>query len=157
MTHWITRGGKLSLEECLGHNGKKSVRLTGRTAGWQGPGFDVTEILRDRGPGEYFFQAYVRTPTGSKSVMNAQVTVMLNQGSYPSSAMTPLKPDAWTPLTTVQKLTWEGQLKHAMLYIQTSGTGDLVVDDYSLVKYRYRAPKRPDQPPAKAEPPAVTK
>ena len=55
---------------------------------------------------------------------------------YPSSQMTPLSADKWTELKAIHHLHWkEEKLKQAVLYFQTQGNGDVIVDDFELLKH----------------------
>lgn len=134
LSQWIARGGKMELVQAPVHTGRNAVKLTGRTASWHGCGQDVTALLNLHGPGAYLFRCHLHAASPDDK-SSATVTLMLSEGGYPSSRFEPFSAEKWTQLTAIHRLHWKAErLREAVLYFQTQGNGDVIVDDLELIK-----------------------
>jgi endo-1,4-beta-xylanase len=107
---WIPRGGSVVLTNTTeaSHGGTHSLKTTGRTAGFNGPSLDVTNILTLGAT--YQVTAWVRLVTGTPATqlkITVQRTVNGSNSfdSVASSSATGVTDSAWTQITGLYSFT----------------------------------------------------
>lgn len=133
---WSSRGGQVAVVSELVKSGSKALKITGRTAGWHGPGQDVLAAVAKKGRGTYNVRASVRLADGAKPG-NAKVILMTTDDSgvhYLGTRDRTLAPGEWVDFDDDVYVSWTGTLKGAFLYIEAPGAADadFVVDDFGL-------------------------
>jgi len=136
---WTTRGGKIEIVTDPVRSGAKALRNTGRTANWHGPGEDVKSALAEKGRGWYNVRASVRLGAGSKPA-RAQVIIMTSDAGgtrYLGTRDRTATADEWADFDDDVYVSWTGDLKGALLYVQLNGSADadVIVDDFALSAY----------------------
>jgi len=136
---WTTRGGKIEIVTDPVRSGAKALRNTGRTANWHGPGQDVKPALAEKGKGWYNVRASVRLGAGAKPA-RAQVIVMVSDAGgtrYLGTRDRTATADEWADFDDDVYVSWTGDLKGALLYVQLNGSADadVIADDFALSAY----------------------
>jgi endo-1,4-beta-xylanase len=132
-TGWAVFGaGTLSSDTSQFHGGSRSLKISGRTASWNGIGQNVASKLANGK--SYTTSVWVRTQSGTPS---AKVTLALTaNGTTSYVTLAPAKTvnaSGWTLLSGTATVSWSGTLSGATLYVETaSGTDNLYIDDASL-------------------------
>ena len=130
-------GGTLSADTTVFHGGVRSLKITGRTAAWNGISQDVAVSNFTNGQ-NYTVQVWVRTQTGSPT---ARATLRLTAGatSYITLASAPVNSTGWTLLSGTAPVSWSGTLTAVLFYVETAaGTDNLYIDDAMLYRWKYR-------------------
>jgi hypothetical protein len=128
-TGWAVFGaGTLTADTSVFHGGTKSLKMTGRTAAWNGPSQVVTSLLVNGR--SYTTNVWVRSVTGSPT---ARVTLRLEAGTTTFVTLAPntvVNSTGWTLLSGTATVSWSGTLTLARWYIETTaGTDSLYIDD----------------------------
>ncbi len=131
-TGWVSFGaGTLASDTSVFHGGARSLKVTGRTAAWNGIGQNIP--VADFTSGQnYTVQVWVRTQTGTPT---AKATLRLTAGSttYISLASAQVNSSGWTLLTGTARVSWTGTLTGAFFYVETAaGTDNFYIDDAAL-------------------------
>ncbi len=133
-TGWTRFGaGTLTSDGTLFHGGLLSLKITGRTAAWNGIGQNVAVSNFTNGQ-TYSVQVWVRTQTGTPT---AKATLRLSAGSttYVSLASAQVNSTGWTLLSGSARVSWSGTLTAVFFYIETaSGTNNFYIDDARLFR-----------------------
>jgi endo-1,4-beta-D-glucanase Y len=131
-TGWVVNGaGTLSSDTTQFHGGTKSIKITGRTASWNGPAQNVAASNFTNG-GNRTVSVWVRSQTGMPT---AKATVRLTAGTttYVTLASAAVNSTGWTLLTGTVPVSWSGTLTGVLFYVETAaGTDNLYIDDASL-------------------------
>ncbi len=136
---WIPRGPVTltNTDEVPAHGGTRSLKTTGRTAGFHGPSLNVFGLLTKGAT--YQVTAWVRlvageSPTQIRVTMQRTVSGANNFDSIASSSATGVTDAAWVQLTGLYA--FGGNDPSALLlYVESSSaTASYYVDDFSIVK-----------------------
>jgi len=131
-TNWVVNGsGTLSSDTTQFHGGARSVKITGRTAEWNGIGQNVATSNFVNGQ-SYTVNVWVRSQTGTPT---AKATLRLTASSttYINLASTGINSSGWTLVSGTAPVSWSGTLTGVLFYVETAaGTDNLYIDDASL-------------------------
>jgi hypothetical protein len=129
---WSSFGaGTLTADSALFHSGLLSLKITGRTAAWNGIGQNVAPSNFTSGQ-TYSVQVWVRSESGTPT---AKATLKLTAGSttYVNLASVQVNSNGWTLLSGSARVSWNGTLTAAYFYVETaSGTDNFYIDDARL-------------------------
>jgi hypothetical protein len=134
----------------------RSVYLTGRRQSYNGLNYDLTRILSENGPGDYYVKVFAKLGTGEVPInVSLVIQLVYNNGStvdrrlstsyYPDpkpahyiARPVQITPDGYAEISNILPLEWEGTLTKAMIYIQNDGaaTPNIYLDECTLVKCR---------------------
>ena len=125
------------------HSGNRACRSYHRNKYWEGVRQDVTEVLKDHGPGSYTIEAWVMPAAGT---VDGYLRFFIEDAAgrnYPGTTRR-LSPTAWTKITYKTTLNWTGELKQAVFELMTTDADkalpDLYIDDCALIT----PPPKPD-------------
>lgn len=128
--------GYLELTSERVKSGNSSLKLTGRTASWNGAALDIDSILSDGGT--YQFSVYVRLLSACEGALG-HLTVCENMKDGTTnyhwiSSQVPLSADEWVLLESRQ-YTYNGKdIASAFLYIEVSDpNASYYIDDFTIV------------------------
>src|SRR5215510_3032630 len=136
---WIPRGSVTltNTNEVPPHGGTRSLKTTGRTAGFNGPSLNTFGLLTKGAT--YQVTAWVRLVAG-EAPTQIRVTMQRTVGggnsfdSIASSSATGVTDAAWAPLTGLYSFVGNDPTA-LLLYIESSSaTASYYVDDFSIVK-----------------------
>jgi endo-1,4-beta-xylanase len=131
-TNWVVNGsGTLSSDTSVFHGGARSVKITGRTAEWNGIGQNVATSNFVNGQ-SYTVNVWVRSQTGTPT---AKATVRLTASSttYINLASMAINSSGWTLVSGTAPVSWSGTLTGVLFYVETAtGTDNIYIDDASL-------------------------
>jgi len=139
LQRWIPRGPVTltNTDEVPAHGGTRSLKTTGRTAGFHGPSLNAFGLITKGAT--YQVTAWVRlvagqAPTQIRVTMQRTVSGSNSFDSIASSAATGVTDAAWVQLTGLYS--FGGNDPSALLlYIESSSaTASYYVDDFSIVK-----------------------
>jgi endo-1,4-beta-xylanase len=139
LQRWIPRGPVTltNTDEVPAHGGTRSLKTTGRTAGFHGPSLNAFGLLTKGAT--YQVTAWVRlvtgeSPTQIRVTMQRTVSGSNSFDSIASSSATGVTDAAWVQLTGLYS--FGGNDPSALLlYIESSSaTASYYVDDFSIVK-----------------------
>jgi hypothetical protein len=133
-TNWVVNGaGTLSSDTTQFHGGARSVKITGRTATWNGIGQNVAVSNFPTSGQNVTVSVWVRSQTGTPT---AKATVRLTAGStttYVILASAAINSSGWTQLTGTVPVSWSGTLTGVLFYVETAaGTDNIYIDDANL-------------------------
>lgn len=124
--HWSTWGGSLSTTSTYVHDGAAAGVLSGRTATWQGPVFDLLSVAS--AGGEYEISAWGMVQGASQDTLNITVRTICGGNSvYRQVASTLVNSADWTQLSGTIVLPSDCDLTEATLYFDGPAVG---VDTY---------------------------
>jgi hypothetical protein len=133
-TGWVRFGaGTLTADSSLFHGGLLSLKISGRTAAWNGIGQNVAVANFTSGQ-TYSVQVWVRAQSGTPT---AKATLRLTAGSttYVSLASAAVNSTGWTLLSGSRQVSWSGTLTAVFFYVETSsGTVNFYIDDARLYR-----------------------
>lgn len=128
--------GLLELTSEQAKSGSTSLKLTGRTASWNGAALDVDSILSDGGT--YQFSIYVRLVSASEDALG-HLTVCENMKDGTTnyqwvSEEIPLSAEEWVLLESEQ-YTYNGEdISSAFLYVEVTDSGaSFYIDQFMIV------------------------
>jgi hypothetical protein len=132
-TNWVVYGsGTLSSDTTQKHGGAKSVKITGRTANWNGVGQNVAVSNFPTSGQNFTVSVWVRSETGTPTA-NATVRLTASTTTYVQLASAAVNSTGWTQLTGTVPVSWSGTLTGVLFYVETAaGTDNLYIDDASL-------------------------
>ncbi len=147
-SYFVHGDGVLTRDYDVKYQGLDSIRVSNRTLAYSGAGWDVTELLRNGGWGNYFFHAYARAKD-EPMMLHYCVYLRFEDGTedwLQPPAMYYITPDEWRPVNTdyaggdallrsVKGMTHDfSKLEQATLYPCTKENelGDYYLDDVSL-------------------------
>jgi hypothetical protein len=134
-TNWVVNGsGTLSSDTSQFHGGARSVKITGRTAEWNGIGQNVAVSNFPTSGQNYSVSVWVRSQTGTPT---AKATLRLTAGSttFVSLATAGINSNGWTLVSGTVPVSWSGTLTGVLFYVETAaGTDNLYIDDASLTR-----------------------
>ena len=132
---WTGAGCDLiSVEEPV-HSGNFAAYAHNRDRYWEGARQNITEVLKDHGPGRYTLEAWVKLAEGSTSAYLRFKLVDDDGDDYPGTQRK-CNPDEWTKVTYAGNLNWNGTLREAVFELMTTGGDDLTpfyIDDCALL------------------------
>ena len=132
-TNWVVNGaGTLSSDTSQFHGGTHSVKITGRTASWNGPSQNVAVSNFPTSGQNYTVSVWVRSETGTPTAI---ATVRLTAGTttYVQLASAAINSTGWTQLTGTVPVSWSGTLTGVLFYVETAaGTDNIYIDDANL-------------------------
>src|SRR5262245_62382716 len=135
---WIPRGPvTLTNTNEVAHGGTRSLKTTGRTAGFHGPSLNAFGLLTKSAT--YQVTAWVRlvageSPTQIRVTMQRTVSGSNSFDSIASSSATGVTDAAWVQLTGLYAFSGNDP-SALLLYIESSSTtASYYVDDFSIVK-----------------------
>src|SRR5262245_46746952 len=139
LQRWIPRGPVTltNTDEVPAHGGTRSLKTTGRSAGFHGPSLNAFGLLSKGAT--YQVTAWVRlvageSPTQIRVTMQRTVSNSNNFDTIASSSATGVTDAAWTQLTGLYAFTGNDPTA-LLLYIESSSaTASYYVDDFSIVK-----------------------
>lgn len=127
---WGGRGAAtVALDSTDAPRGTQSLKVTGRTASWNGTALDVTTLFE---PGTtYTVSAWVRLPNGSSGVAGVRLSAQRDNPSGTSydtiATNSSVSSGSWAQVTGSYT---PGPFATASLYVETTGSlADLLVDD----------------------------
>ncbi|MBP1988826.1 carbohydrate binding domain-containing protein [Paenibacillus eucommiae] len=117
------------------NTGSKALGISARSTNHTGPMQDIKSILLSSGQGTYNFGAMLRTETGTQTMY---VNININDSTgdhYYNGSFESVGNGSWVRSSGSANLTWTGKLNYARIYTESaSGTGNYLVDDFSLKK-----------------------
>jgi arabinoxylan arabinofuranohydrolase len=120
----------LSANTSIVHGGLDSLKISWRTAAWNGPSQALTGLVKGQ---SYTVRVWVRSQTGTPV---AKATIKLTAGAtstYLVLAQAAVNPSGWTLLTGTGIASWIGTLTSARFYVETAaGTDNFTIDDARL-------------------------
>ncbi|RPI00864.1 MAG: T9SS C-terminal target domain-containing protein [Calditrichaeota bacterium] len=117
------------------HSGNRACRSYNRRQYWEGVRQDVTEVLKDHGPGSYTIEAWIYPASGAVDGYLRFKLVDESGERYPGTTRR-CSAGQWTKVTYKTSITWKGALKEAVFELMTSNDTalpDLYLDDCSLI------------------------
>jgi len=132
-TNWVVNGaGTLSSDTTQHHGGTKSVKISGRTAAWNGPGQNVAVSNFPTSGQNVTVSVWVRSQTGTPTA-KATVRLTASTTTYVNLASAAINSTGWTQLTGTVPVSWSGTLTGVLFYVETAaGTDNIYIDDASL-------------------------
>ena len=127
---WETRGDRVSISSSkdLAKSGTKSLKVTGRSANWQGTQLNVTKILS--GGKTYKFSIAVRLAKG-ESPDDIKMTMQRGETNYDTIGMTNINANDWTTISG--KLRVSGGDPYLLVYIEAIRPNtSYFVDDFRI-------------------------
>jgi endo-1,4-beta-xylanase len=132
---WSPRVGNeaLTVTAADKHNGNYSLLTTGRTAAFQGPRFDVSNVMFNGS--RYRISLWAKMAPGEPN-STLRVSLQRNLGSFPASfhtvvPNTAVTANAWVPLTIVYDVALANST--LTLYVESSaGTASFYIDDFQI-------------------------
>lgn len=132
-TNWVVNGsGTLSSDTGQHHGGARSVKITGRTASWNGIGQNVAVSNFPTSGQNWTASVWVRSETGTPTAV-ATVRLTASTTTYINLASAAVNSSGWTLLTATTPVSWSGTLTGVLFYVETAaGTDNIYIDDASL-------------------------
>jgi poly(hydroxyalkanoate) depolymerase family esterase len=132
-TNWVVNGaGTLSSDTSQFHGGTHSVKITGRTASWNGPGQNVAVSNFPTSGQNVTVSVWVRSQTGTPTSI-ATLRLTASTTTYVQLASAAINSTGWTQLTATVPVSWSGTLTGVLFYVETAaGTDNIYIDDASL-------------------------
>jgi endo-1,4-beta-xylanase len=132
-TNWVVNGvGTLSSDTTQHHGGARSVKITGRTAAWNGIGQNVAVSNFPTSGQNVTVSVWVRSQTGTPTA-KATVRLTASTTTYVNLASATINSTGWTLLTGTVPVSWSGTLTGVLFYVETAaGTDNIYIDDASL-------------------------
>ena len=131
---WSGNSSAIEIVEDPVQSGSAAMLVSERKANWASVKQDITEILREHGPGYYTSSAYMKAPadTSFKGKVTVQITVD-SEKSYLGAGDT-IPPGEWKQISNNLLINWTGNLQEALFYIETVSpyTGDFYCDNASF-------------------------
>lgn len=143
---WTGAGCDLEAVDDPVHSGNGAAYAHNRNNYWEGARQNITDVLKDNGPGRYTIEAWVKLKEGSTKAYLRFKLVDDNGDDYPGTQKT-VNADDWTKVSFIKNITWTGTLREAVFELMTSGGDDLTpfyIDDCALIT--------PDAPPDSTKP-----
>ena len=135
--HWSATRSQCSIEvvESGGREDSSAMMVSGPQSGATGMHQDITEQLRQSGPGRYTYAAYVRTKSGEIPVHLGLKIVDGDGTHYHPSPDVEAGADSWSRIQRTHDLIWNG-LEEAYIYIETAWgkSGTFIIDDCTLMR-----------------------
>jgi len=133
-TSWVVNGaGTLSSDTTQFHGGSRSVKITGRTAAWNGIGQNVAVSNFPTSGQNTTVSVWVRSQTGTPT---AKATLRLTAGgttTYINLASAAINSTGWTLVSGTVTVSWSGTLTGVLFYVETAaGTDNIYIDDVNL-------------------------
>jgi len=146
-TNWIVNGaGTLSSDTTQFHGGTKSVKITGRTAAWNGIGQNVAVSNFPTSGQNYTVSVWVRSQTGTPTA-KATLRLTASTTTYITLSSAAINSTSWTLVSGTVPVSWSGTLTGVLFYVETSaGTDNLYIDDASLINATGPTPTRTNTP-----------
>ncbi|MDQ6417849.1 endo-1,4-beta-xylanase [Paenibacillus sp. LHD-117] len=138
---WFSRGDTLSISEVAAHSGNQALLSEGRTANWNGPGYDLTAALL---PGmDYRFEAYVKLKEGEADANVSMTVARDSEGKtfFDTLAFqSPVSDDEWTKLSATYS--YSGEATGLTVYFELpTSLGSFYVDDVSITEVDVAGPE----------------
>lgn len=134
ITGWSGNQSTLEIVDDPVQSGSAAMLVSKRQANWSSVQQDITEILREHGPGYYTSAAYMKAPVDTSFI--GKVTVQITVGDSTSflGAGDSITPGEWKKISNNLLISWEGNLQNAVFYIETVSpyTGNFYCDNASL-------------------------
>jgi len=132
-TGWVVNGaGTLSSDTSQFHGGSRSVKITGRTASWNGIGQNVPVSNFPTSGQNVTVSVWVRSQTGTPTA-RATLRLTASTTTYVSLASATINSTGWTQLTGTVPVSWSGTLTGVLFYVETAaGTDNIYIDNASL-------------------------
>jgi endo-1,4-beta-xylanase len=132
-TNWVVNGaGTLSSDTSQFHGGTHSVKITGRTASWNGPGQNVAVSNFPTSGQNVTVSVWVRSQTGTPTGI-ATLRLTASTTTYVQLASAAINSTGWTQLTATVPVSWSGTLTGVLFYVETAaGTDNIYIDDANL-------------------------
>jgi endo-1,4-beta-xylanase len=135
--NWTKRGGEIIAavtEEK--HGGNYSLKTTGRTATWNGPAFDVTNLLTQGKT--YHFALWLLYKDGAASqafTLNMQKTVEGSSNSYTPVSSATLQKSQWTLLEGDYSVPVDSTMTGLLLYVETKYKADADITPNDIIDF----------------------
>ena len=135
-TSWSKYGTNVTIASVttVANTGAKSVLVSDRQTNWTGVQQNITSPLTASGPGAYYYEAYVRTASGTQDMHITINLVYGGQNHYVGGPNIKVG-TAFTKVSNSANLTWSGTLTAAYLYVESGvagQTGNFYADDFKL-------------------------
>src|SRR6185369_12020141 len=132
-TNWVVNGaGTLSSDTTQFHGGTHSVKITGRTASWNGPGQNVAVSNFPTSGQNTTVSVWVRSQTGTPTA-KATLRLTASTTTYVQLASAAINANGWTLVTGTVPVSWSGTLTGVLFYVETTaGTDNIYIDDANL-------------------------
>jgi hypothetical protein len=132
-TNWVVNGaGTLSSDTTQFHSSTRSVKITGRTAAWNGIGQNVAVSNFPTSGRNYTVSVWVRSQTGTPTA-KATLRLTASTTTYINVASAAINANGWTLVTGTAPISWSGTLTGVLFYVETAaGTDNIYIDDASL-------------------------
>jgi hypothetical protein len=143
---WAGAGCDLEAVTDPVNSGNGAAYAHNRDNYWEGARQNITDVLKENGPGTYKIEAWVKLKEGSTNAYLRFKIVDASGDDYPGTQKK-CNADTWTKVSYSTNLTWSGELREAVFELMTSGGDDLTpfyVDDCALIT--------PDAPPDSTKP-----
>lgn len=130
---WYGRGNAVAVATDEAHGGTYSMKATGRTSSWMGPGLNVSSLAAQSG--DYSFRAWVKLEAGhADAVVNVTAETGVGTAAHQYKSVvsgTAASGDHWTEL--VGTYTMPAGLDYVQLYFESpDATLSFYVDDISF-------------------------
>lgn len=126
---WTNGGGDLFSVSDPIRTGNFAVVSQNRRASWAGARQNITEILKDRGPGQYTLETWVMLSAG-KTNGYLRIKLVDDEGDHYPGTQISCNSDSWTKISFSTNLTWEGTLREAVFELMTTESDQDLIDFY---------------------------
>jgi glucuronoarabinoxylan endo-1,4-beta-xylanase len=132
-TGWVVNGaGTLSSDTTQFHGGARSIKITGRTAAWNGIGQNVAVSNFPTSGQNYTVSVWVRSQTGTPTA-KATLRLTASTTTYINMASAAINANGWTLVSATVPISWSGTLTGVLFYVETAaGTDNIYIDDAQL-------------------------
>jgi lysophospholipase L1-like esterase len=132
-TNWVVNGaGTLSSDTSQFHGGTHSVKITGRTASWNGIGQNVAVSNFPTSGQNVTVSVWVRSETGTPTA-KATLRLTASTTTYVTIASAVVNSTGWTLVSGTVPVSWSGTLTGVLFYVETAaGTDNIYIDDANL-------------------------
>jgi hypothetical protein len=130
---WVVNGaGTLSSDTAQFHGGARSLKITGRTASWNGIGQNLSSAAFPSSGRSYTVSVWVRAESGAPTAV-ATLRLTASTTTYINMASVGINANGWTLLSGTASVTWSGTLTGVLFYVETAtGTDNFSIDDAAL-------------------------
>lgn len=133
---WSGAGSELLSVSNPVHSGNLAVLSYDRNHYWEGARQNITEVLKDYGPGEYTLEAWVMLSSGTTDGY-LRFKLVDDDGDHYPGTRKECNSDSWTNLSYSTNISWKGSLREAVFELMTTDSdndlNDFYIDDCALL------------------------
>jgi hypothetical protein len=134
---WSANSGTASLETTVVHGGSQALQVTGRTATWNGPQYDLLPLVTAgtlHSGDILYFTAWVRVSTASESINVSTTITSGGSSTYITGHTYTVNNTGWIQVGQAISLVWGTTPTTLSLYFQGPAAGsDIYLDDVTAV------------------------